>query len=43
MTKAKRLVYFKPMEKHQNTDPFKFIIYSGKIREQTPQLAVAAK
>ena len=26
------------MEKHQNTDPFKFIIYSGKIREQTPQM-----
>jgi glyoxylase-like metal-dependent hydrolase (beta-lactamase superfamily II) len=35
---AKRLVYLKPMEKHQNTDPFKFIIYSGKIREQTPQM-----
>jgi hypothetical protein len=29
---AKRLVY-------QNTDPFKFIIYSGRIGEQTPQLA----
>jgi len=28
------------MEKHQNTDPFKFIIYSGKIREQTPQMNV---
>jgi putative transposase len=26
-------------EKHQNTDPFKFIIYSGKLREQTPQMA----
>ena len=36
---AKRLVYFKLMEKHQNTDPFKFIIYSGKINEQTPQMA----
>src|SRR5437899_2202277 len=36
---AKRLVYLKLMEKHQNTDPFKFIIYSGKIGEQTPQLA----
>src|SRR6266446_3726851 len=36
---AKRLVYLKLMEKHQNTDPFKFIIYSGKISEQTPQLA----
>ena len=37
---AKRLVYLKLMEKHQNTDPFKFIIYSGKIREQTPQMNV---
>jgi len=36
---AKRLVYLKLIEKHQNTDPFKFIIYSGKINEQTPQMA----
>jgi glyoxylase-like metal-dependent hydrolase (beta-lactamase superfamily II) len=35
---AKRLVYLKLMEKHQNTDPFRFIIYSGKIGEQTPQM-----
>jgi glyoxylase-like metal-dependent hydrolase (beta-lactamase superfamily II) len=35
---AKRLAYLKLMEKHQNTDPFKFIIYAGKIREQTPQI-----
>src|SRR6266852_4602027 len=35
---AKRLVYLKLMEEHQNTDPFKFIIYSGKIGEQTPQM-----
>jgi glyoxylase-like metal-dependent hydrolase (beta-lactamase superfamily II) len=35
---AKRLVYLKLMEKHQNTDPFKFIIYSGKIGEQTSQI-----
>src|ERR1700723_3720126 len=35
---AKRLVYLKLMEKHQNTDPFKFIIYSGKIGKQTPQM-----
>ena len=27
----------KLMEKHQNADPFKFIIYSAKIGEQTPQ------
>lgn len=38
VAKAKRLVYLKLMEKHQNTDPFKFIIYSGKIGEQTPQM-----
>jgi hypothetical protein len=39
VARAKRLVYLKLMEKHQNTDPFKFIIYSGKIGEQTPQMA----
>jgi glyoxylase-like metal-dependent hydrolase (beta-lactamase superfamily II) len=39
---ARRLVYLKLMEKHQNTDPFKFIIYSGQIGEQTPQF-VATK
>ncbi len=37
---AKRLVYLKLMEKHQNTDLFKFIIYSSKIGEQTPQMAL---
>ena len=41
VAKAKRLVYLKLMEKHQNTDPFKFIIYSGKIGEQTPQMTAA--
>jgi len=35
---ARRLVYMKLMEKHQNTDPFKFIIYSAKAGEQTPQM-----
>jgi glyoxylase-like metal-dependent hydrolase (beta-lactamase superfamily II) len=35
---ARRLVYLKLMEKHQNTDPFKFILYSGKIGEQIPQM-----
>jgi hypothetical protein len=35
---AKRFVYLKLMEKNQNTDPFKSIIYSGKIGEQTPQI-----
>ncbi len=36
---AKRLVYLKLMEKYQNTDPFKFIIYSSRINEHTPQMA----
>src|SRR5262245_44248838 len=40
VTNVKRLVYLKLMEKHQNTDPFKFIIYSAKVGEQTPQMAV---
>jgi len=35
---AKRVVYLKLMEKHQNSDPFKFIIYSGEIGEQIPQM-----
>ncbi len=36
---AKRLVYLKLMEKYQNTDPFKFIIYSSRIKEETSQIA----
>ncbi len=39
VAKAERLVYLKLMEKYQNTDPFKFILYSAKIAEQTPQMA----
>ena len=38
VAKAERLVYLKLMEKYQNTDPFKFILYSAKIREQTAQM-----
>ena len=41
VSNAKRLVYLKLIEKHQNTDPFKFIIYSAKIGEQTPQMAAS--
>jgi hypothetical protein len=33
VSNAKRLVYLKLMEKRQNADPFKFIIYSAKIGE----------
>ena len=38
IAKAERLVYFKLMEKYQNTDPFKYILYSAKIGEQTPPM-----
>jgi glyoxylase-like metal-dependent hydrolase (beta-lactamase superfamily II) len=40
VARAKRLVYLKLMEKNQNTDPFKFIIYSAEIGEQTSQMAI---
>ena len=39
VARAKRLVYLKLMEKNQNTDPFKFILYSAKIDEQTLQMS----
>jgi glyoxylase-like metal-dependent hydrolase (beta-lactamase superfamily II) len=38
VARAKRLIYLKLMEKYQNTDPFKFILYSAKINESTPQM-----
>jgi glyoxylase-like metal-dependent hydrolase (beta-lactamase superfamily II) len=38
---AERLVYLKLMEKHQNSDPFKFIIYAAKAGEQVPQMSAA--
>jgi glyoxylase-like metal-dependent hydrolase (beta-lactamase superfamily II) len=41
IAKAERLVYFKLMEKYQNTDPFKYILYSAKIGEQTPAMAAS--
>ncbi len=34
---AERLIYLKLMEQYQNSDPFKFLLYSAKAREQTPQ------
>jgi alkyl sulfatase BDS1-like metallo-beta-lactamase superfamily hydrolase len=39
LVQARQLVYLKLMEKNQNTDPFKFIIYSGQIGAQTPPAA----
>lgn len=41
IAKAQQLVYLKLMEKYQNTDPFKYILYSAKIGEQTPVLAAS--
>src|SRR5499427_4342433 len=38
LKRGKRLAYLKLMERSQNTDPFKFIIYSSKAGEQTPQI-----
>ena len=39
VARAKRLIYLKLMEKNQNTDPFKFMLYSAKIGEQTPRMS----
>lgn len=39
MAKAEQLVYLRLMEKYQNTDPFKYILYSAEIREQTMPMA----
>jgi hypothetical protein len=41
IAKAERFVYLKLMEKYQNTDPFKYILYSAKIGEHTPAMAVS--
>ena len=39
ISRAERLVYLKLMEKYQNFDPFKYILYSAAIGEQTPSMA----
>jgi glyoxylase-like metal-dependent hydrolase (beta-lactamase superfamily II) len=36
---VERLTYLKLMEKYQEFDPFKFILYSGRIGNETPQMA----
>ena len=41
IAKAERVVYLKLMEKYQNTDPFKYILYSAKIGEQTSSMAAS--
>jgi len=42
-SKVERLVYFKLMEKYQNNDPFKFIIYASKAGAQLPQMPVTGR
>ncbi len=41
VARAERLVYLKLMEKYQNSDPFKFIIYAARAGEHVPQMTVA--
>jgi glyoxylase-like metal-dependent hydrolase (beta-lactamase superfamily II) len=38
LDEVRRLTYLKLMEKYQEFNPFKFIIYAGQIRAQLPQL-----
>jgi hypothetical protein len=40
VARAERLVYLKLMEKYQNSDPFKFIIYAARAGEHIPQMTV---
>jgi glyoxylase-like metal-dependent hydrolase (beta-lactamase superfamily II) len=40
LSTIERLVYLKLMEKYQNHDPFKFIIYASKAGAQLPQMPV---
>jgi len=40
VARAERLVYLKLMEKYQNSDPFKFIIYAARTGEHIPQMTV---
>jgi hypothetical protein len=37
-----RGAYLKPMEKYQEFNPFKFVVYSGKGSLDVPQLAPVA-
>jgi hypothetical protein len=38
VAKLERLIYLKLMEQNQNTDPFKFLLYSAKAGEQVPEI-----
>ena len=35
---AQRIVYLKLMEKYQEFNPFKFILYAGQIDQSIPQM-----
>jgi glyoxylase-like metal-dependent hydrolase (beta-lactamase superfamily II) len=37
--KAQRLVYLKLMEQNQNSDPFKFLLFSARAGVETPQMS----
>jgi glyoxylase-like metal-dependent hydrolase (beta-lactamase superfamily II) len=39
LRKTERLIYLKLMEQYQNSDPFKFLLYSAKAKQPTPQMA----
>lgn len=43
LTVAKRVVYLKLMEKYQEFNPFKFILYAGQIDQSTPQMGARAE
>jgi hypothetical protein len=38
LTEAERLIYLKLMDKYQEFNPFKFIIYSGRAGTDLPQM-----
>lgn len=39
-TMIKKTIYLKLMQKYQDTDPFKFIIYASKIKQQIPEIRI---
>ena len=39
LRKTGRLIYLKLMEQSQNYDPFKFLLYSAKAGQQTPEIS----
>ena len=43
IAKTERRIYRKLMEQYQNTDPFKFLLYSAKAGEHLPQMGPARR